>query len=106
MNAARLFGWYNNHYEPLTFMGDSSYWRVLNDLATATHPAIELDKQGDKPNQWQITPTALAEQLLAGQVDWLKLNAVSRWWGGVLIESEKGQVWRYDMENSNLINML
>ena len=25
MNAARLFGWYTNHYEPLTFMGDSGY---------------------------------------------------------------------------------
>jgi hypothetical protein len=33
MNAARLFGWYTNHYEPLPFLGDTGYWLVIKGLA-------------------------------------------------------------------------
>ena len=40
MNAARLFGWYINHYEPLPFLGDTGYWLVLLGLANAAKPAL------------------------------------------------------------------
>lgn len=106
MNAARLFGWYNNHYEPLTFMGDSTYWRVLSELAEASKPAIVLDRHGDEPNTWQVAITPLGEQLLSREADWLRLNAITRWWGGVRLDAEKGQVWRYDNEKNILINKL
>lgn len=95
MNAARLFGWYTNHYEPLTFMGDSGYWHLLEDLASANQPAILLDKQGDKPNSWQVSLTDTGRALLNNNADWLELNTVDRWVGGIHIDTANGQVERY-----------
>ncbi len=96
MNAARLFGWYTNHYEPLTFMGDTGYWHLLEDLAAPRHPAITLDKQGDKPNQWQVSLTANGRDLMVNRSDWLKLNEIDRWVGGIHIDTRGGSIFRVD----------
>ena len=92
--AARLFGAYANTYEPLAFMGDSGYWHVLDDLALVKHPAIRLDKQGDTPNTWQVTITDLGLELLSNNNDWLKLNTVNRWVGGIHIDTNANNVFR------------
>ena len=95
MNAARLFGWYNNHYEPLTFMGDSGYWQTLDDLALANQPAIRMDRQGDKPNTWQVALTDTGRRLLENRLDWLEINTIDRWVGGIHLDNRQGQVFRY-----------
>lgn len=94
--AARLFGAYTNTYEPLTFMGDSGYWHVLEDLALATYPAITLDKQGEEPGTWQVALTEIGLQLMANQQDWLALNRVDRWVGGIHIDTKHNRVFRID----------
>jgi hypothetical protein len=94
MNAGRLFGWYTNHYEPLAFMGDSGYWHVLEELATAGHAAISLDKQGDKPTQWQVALTTTGSDLLENRVDWLELNHIDRWVGGIHIDTNNERIFR------------
>jgi hypothetical protein len=94
MNSARLFGWYTNHYEPLSFMGDTGYWQLLEDLAKADHPAITLDKQGEKTNQWQVTLSEIGRRLLADEVDWVELNGIDRWVGGIHLNSQRGSVYR------------
>lgn len=94
MNAARLFGWYTNHYEPLTFMGDTSFWNILDELANAEHPAITLNKQGEKPNQWQLAITQTGRDLLANKLDWLKLNSIDRWVGGIHIDTRTDNIYR------------
>jgi len=99
MNAARLFGWYTNHYEPLTFMGDTGYWLVIGDLASAAQPAIEIHRQGEKPKDWQVKLTQTGENLLANQADWIDLNGIDRWTGGVRLDSTQGSVWRFDKES-------
>ena len=83
MSAAQLFNWYTNHYEPLPFMGDSSYWLLLAGLATSNEPAIRLDKQGENPDQWHVELNDLGAQLLAGEVNWIDLNGIDRWVGGI-----------------------
>jgi hypothetical protein len=85
MNAARLFGWYNNHYEPLPFWGDLQYWLVLSGLADAPWPALTLEKHGENPKDWQVDITPLGHDLLANKADWLALNPVQRWVGGVKV---------------------
>ncbi len=97
INAARLFGWYTNHYEPLTFMGDSGYWHVLEDMAIAEHPAITLDKQGEKPKEWTVSLTHIGNDLLMNKIDWLELNHIDRWVGGIHIDTRKGSVFRVDI---------
>lgn len=96
MNAARLFGWYNNHYEPLTFMGDSGYWNMLAELAQATQPVIDMDKQGEKPNTWQIELTDTGRELLTNKLDWLEMNTVDRWVGGIHIDTKRKHVFRVE----------
>jgi hypothetical protein len=94
MNAARLFGWYTNHYEPLTFMGDTAYWQLLEGLAAAKHPAIQLAKQGDNPINWQVNLTETGRQLLADKADWIELNGIDCWLGGIHLDSQSGSVYR------------
>jgi hypothetical protein len=96
MNAARLFGWYTNHYEPLTFMGDTGYWQLLKGLAGVDHPAITLNKEGENPNHWQVTLTETGKLLLMNEADWIELNGIDRWVGGIHLSSQKGSVYRYD----------
>jgi hypothetical protein len=95
MNAARLFGWYTNHYEPLTFMGDTFYWRLLEQLATGVQPAVNLHKRGDKPNQWWISLSEIGRRLLANEVDWVEINGIDRWVGGIHLNTQQGAVYRY-----------
>ena len=95
MNAARLFGWYTNHYEPLAFMGDMGYWQLLEGLADADYPAITLNKEREKPNQWQVVLSETGRLLLADEADWIELNGVDRWVGGIHLSSRKGSVSRY-----------
>lgn len=94
MNAGRLFGWYANHYEPLAFMGDSAYWRLLEELATATHPAVSLTRSGENPIQWQVALSETGGQLMADEADWIELNGVDRWVGGIHLSSQNGIVFR------------
>jgi len=94
VNAARLFGWYTNQYEPLTFMGDTGYWQLLEDLADAYRPAIALNKEGEKPSQWQVVLTETGRLLLADEVDWVELNGIDRWVGGIHLSSQRGYVYR------------
>ena len=95
MDAAHLFGWYTNHYEPLAFMGDSGYWQLLQGLATVKHPAIKLERLGAKPDQWQLALSETGRRLLADEVDWVKLNSIDRWVGGIHLSSQRGNVYRF-----------
>lgn len=83
MNAAQLFGWYTNHYEPLPFLGDSGYWSVIFGLAKAVRPAVAIREGGPKPNDWYVEMTPLGGDLLSGKANWLALNVVERWVGGI-----------------------
>ena len=95
MNAARLFGRYTNHYEPLSFMGDTSYWKVLDDLAHAPQPAIVLNQHGEQPKDWDTQLTPWGHELVKGGAHWLECSPVPRWVGGVSIDTGK-PVWCYD----------
>ena len=94
LNAAQLFEFYNSSYEPMVFMGDSSYWVLLEGLACARQPAIRLVKDSSDPAYWHVGLTATGFTLLHNNVDWLMLNHIVRWVGGVLIDSSKYLNWR------------
>ncbi|WP_455365752.1 DUF1835 domain-containing protein [Kaarinaea lacus] len=102
MNAARLFGWYTNHYEPLPFLGDAGYWIILSGLADVERPALIINKLGEQAQQWQVSATKLAQQLLNNEVDWLDVNSVQRWVGGISIDSRNSLTWRIDRQNNKI----
>ena len=103
MNAARLFGWYTNHYEPLPFLGDSGYWFVLDGLANVDKPALTLHKHGLSPKEWEVMLTALGEALLQNKADWLELNQIKRWVGGVKIDSRAAAHWRQEKSHAMVL---
>lgn len=96
LDAASLFyRWYTTVYEPLPFMGDSSYWVLLDKLAHAPQPAITLHKATGKVIDWHVSLTPFGRQLLAGQAHWGTVNPYDRWFGGVHNRSDEG-VWYWD----------
>ncbi|MEL7187682.1 MAG: DUF1835 domain-containing protein [Pseudomonadota bacterium] len=94
LTAAKLFNWYNNQYEPLPFMGDSGYWLLLDGLASCGKPALTIARQGEQPNDWHVSLTDVGRQLLAGDADWVELNGIDRWLGGIHLNSRHGGLYR------------
>jgi hypothetical protein len=103
MTAARLWGWYNGHYEPLPFMGDSGYWRVIGGLSNAGKPALSITNRraGSEDMDWssRVELLPFGERLLRNQADWLAANPAERWVGGVHIDSREKINWRFDEDN-------
>ena len=97
MNAARLFGWYTNHYEPLTFMGDSSYWKVLSGLADVDYPAIQIENSDGEAKDWEVRLSEIGRSLIKNTENWLVKNTVNRWVGGIEINNQKS-CWCWDHE--------
>ena len=96
INAARLFGWYTNHYEPLTFLGDTQYWDNIHRLAAGKTPAITITKNGDRPKEWQVELTDVGLALLKKSIDWLDITQAKRWIGGIEINPANNLHWRVD----------
>jgi len=98
--------------EERVFMGDTTFWKRVHDLASGPTPLVSLDVEplvGD-PSGYLALPngtvsiTDAGRAVLAGAADWVRLNGFDRWLGGVhLSASPGGDVeWRYDPESAAL----
>ena len=103
MTAARLFGWFQNHYDPLPGMGDAFYWKLLRGLADVATPALRIDVRSESPKDWHVELLPFATRLLHNDADWLKQNAIQRWVGGVLIDSRASSHWRWDVNRAEVV---
>jgi hypothetical protein len=100
LTPSRLWVWYNSHYEPLPFMGDSYYWRIVKGLTNSEEPALRVTGKADKTTILELT--AFGERLLRSEADWLAVNPAERWVGGVRIDPREKHHWRFD-ENQNAV---
>lgn len=105
MNAARLFGWFQNHYDPLPGMGDAFYWKLLKGLADAATPALRMDVRADSPKEWHVELLPFGNRLLNNDADWLASNHVQRWVGGVFIDSRAASHWRWNAEANTVVEV-
>jgi hypothetical protein len=97
--------------EAAEFMGDWSFWRLLDQLALADEPLIAgleaAPFQHDVPELAQayltsrVTLTSLGKAVLAGGADWTAHHAVDRWWGGTHLTDNA--LWRWDPAVEDLI---
>ncbi|HWM32189.1 MAG TPA: hypothetical protein VNO69_10900 [Methyloceanibacter sp.] len=97
--------------EEAVFMGDWSFWRLLDGLAMADAPLIAgLDAapfQHDVPELAKpyltslLSLTPLGEEVLAGGADWLVYNDIDLWWGGTHLTNDA--LWRFDAGEKELI---
>lgn len=103
MTPAELFRAYQEK-EQAEFMGDSTFWVRLNQMAFCHQPLVALQiiqpiAYPLNPNQ-KIIITDYAKQVLAGEIDWFSVNKLSKFIGGCEI-NQRNQ-WRWNAKFSRI----
>jgi RNA polymerase sigma factor (sigma-70 family) len=90
--------------EERVFMGDATFWLRLEGLASGPRPLIRL--------VGQPTPAALPKsdveltgdgrRVAAGEADWIVLDGIDRWLGGVHLVGREA-AWRWDVRARRLV---
>ena len=77
------------------WMGDWSFWAIVRRMASAAPPLVAADVQRveDRFPEGILTITAAGRQVLAGDADYLALNAPSRWIGGTYLTPQRAWRW-------------
>lgn len=95
-NPYKLFA-LNQKQEKRVYLGDLSFWNILNDLLLAAKPLLALNKGEkltppfDKSIKLSITKDGL--KALNGHFNYIEHNPVNRWIGGVNINNDKPWYW-------------
>ncbi len=105
--------------EERPFLSPAMFWMVLKELSRCDAPALEIWKQEDSKQEnasastsksnlqelFQICHlriTDVGREVLRYHLDWLQVNGINRWIGGVHLQD--GNIWRYDPKRSQLVN--
>ncbi len=99
-------------YEEQAYLGDATLWAILDGLAAARVPLLQIDgphglvQPIDQPlkkiRRWDVSITDAGKKVLAGEADYIKLSGINRWLGGVHLEGEQVQ-WRWDPDANRLV---
>ena len=90
--------------EEAQFMGDTTFWMRLNQMAFCEHPPIALQKISpirvpvDAAQKIMITP--YGNNALAAKVDWFDDNQLSKWVGGCHLSPDNP--WRWQATNGQV----
>jgi hypothetical protein len=97
--------------EDAEFMGDWSFWRLLDQLALAEEPLIAGLEAAPFQHQdpelakayltSRLTLTSLGKAVLAGGADWAKHHTVDHWWGGTHLTEDN--LWRWDSQSERVL---
>jgi hypothetical protein len=79
--------------EEAPFMGESQFYAMLEDLASATNALLVRD--GEK-----YAPTALGKRIVDGEANWMREAQPERWIGGTHLTPSTP--WRYDHATKRL----
>jgi hypothetical protein len=95
--------------EERVYMGDSTFWLRVQDLAGGETPLVSLDVGEVEDDRvfpdGTVTITDAGRAVLAGRADWIDLDGFDRWIGGVHLTATLGgdTAWRYDSRLGRLI---
>lgn len=99
----KVFGCYQET-EERKFMGDSSFWVILNQLLKSNPPLLELstETQLNSPpgSESELSITAAGNAVLAGEQSWLNMAELNRWVGGVHLTPTN--IWCWNSESHRL----
>ena len=94
--------------EEAAFMGDASFFCLLDDLAFCAVPLIaglappsEAEDDDERTLDAVLELTMAGDNVLAGEDDHVSLNGLSRWWAGTHLQGH--DVWRYDRGAGRLV---
>jgi hypothetical protein len=91
--------------ETRPFMGDTTAFARIDQLAAGPHPLLLLDPPG-RPVQRTtgVRLTSTGALVLAGQADQIALNGIDRWIGGVHLQGHHVP-WRWDDGTETLVHL-
>lgn len=98
--------------EPVYGLGDAQFWLALRRLSAAARPLMTIRGEANEEiDQQVLTPdvvrnaklelTDLGEAVLKGEADFVKLNGIEMWLGGVHLSGKKNR-WRWDDQAETL----
>ena len=96
--------------EDAAFMGDASFWDALAGLIQGAAPLLAAEAEfrlpsGPKPEpgflRQPLDFTTVGREVLAGGLDWLTLQPLDKWLGGIHLGPS---VWRWDPEARQLLS--
>jgi uncharacterized protein DUF1835 len=99
--------------EEAPFLGDLGFWARVAGLAPAAHPLLAfadgrsftLPDDPAHPAEWarqSVALTGTGQMVLAGEQDWVRLNGINRWLGGVHLKGLEA-AWRWDRTAQRLV---
>lgn len=93
--------------EEAAFMGDWSFFRLLDDLAVCKVPLIAglappgTAEDRDRFEEAELELTMAGDDVLAGEADHVAMSGLDRWWGGTHLSGRT--VWRFDRGARQLV---
>ena len=103
--------------EERPFMGDTSLWQYIHNLAVCPVPLLNVEGPEQLANlskvdreaptkkelrKWEISITEIGKKVLADEEDFISLNGIDRWLGGVHLQGKDSR-WRWDDTIQKLI---
>jgi len=99
-------------YEDPLYLGDWSFWRYMGQMVNCYNPLLKTEKSEpflfppkvENKNKFLLQKlylTDLGDQVLKGQINWISLNGIDKWLGGVHLTSE--DFWWWDKKNKYLV---
>ncbi|MCP4024372.1 MAG: hypothetical protein GY729_21195 [Desulfobacteraceae bacterium] len=103
-NPGKVFKRYQTTEEKM-FMGDYSFWAILNEFIAAPDPLLELSGGGTLPlapkPDLELTITQTGKSVLSGQKNWMELTNIDHWIGGVHLTPDN--LWCWDAAMQTLV---
>ena len=87
--------------EPVYGLGDSQFWNALMRLSDCANPLLKIERTSAIRDA-QVTITNLGHTALSQQMDFVELNGIDLWLGGVHLKGTS-DVWRWDDEGHRLV---
>ena len=81
--------------DPAPFLGDAMFAYLLRGLARTAVPALSVVKD-------RIALADAGRAVLAGEADWVRLNGIDLWRGGVHLNGAEA-AWRWDVETTTIV---
>ena len=100
--------------EPVYGLGDAQFWLALHRMSAASKPLLTIEGiEGGGQAKRALTPdvarkarlemTALGESVRKGEADFVALNGIDLWLGGVHLNDRKN-LWRWNEQSGTLVS--
>lgn len=98
--------------EDARFMGDSTFWIYLNNMLESDPPLLRMVNADSfafptaypYPEEFRNQHSAITEagiEVLNNKRDWIEINGIDKWLGGVHLHS--ANIWRWDAAGGRLL---